>query len=187
MRGHLFIISGASGTGKTTLCRKLEKECGLFFSISATTRPKRPGEIDGRDYYFLPPQEFDKMIQEGKFLEWAQVHGNYYGTPAGPVEEHLEKGRDVLLDLDTQGGLFLKKIKPETLLIFIKAPSLEDLKKRLKGRGTDSKEVMERRIQNAEEEIKKSSHYDYVVINRDLQQAKEDLKKIIRSQGGEKK
>jgi guanylate kinase len=175
----LFIISGASGTGKTTLCRQLENELGLFFSISATTRPKRAGEIDGRDYYFLSKTEFDKMVAEGKFLEWAQVHDNDYGTPAGPIQDHLNRGEDVLLDLDTQGAFQVKKTNPEAILIFIKPPSIDDLRKRLVARGTDSTQVIEGRIKRAEDEIKQSSSYGFVVINQDLEKAKEDLKKIL--------
>ncbi len=181
MSGHLFIISGASGTGKTTLCRQLEKELGLFFSISATTRPARTGEIDGRDYHFLTEGQFQEMKSHGKFLETARVHDYWYGTPREPIERHLQLGEDVLLDLDTQGGLNLKATMPKTVLIFIKPPSLEDLHKRLKIRATDSDEVIAKRIQRAREEMEHSSSYDYVVVNEDLSKAREELKGIIQS------
>ena len=178
-KGTIFVVSGASGTGKTTLCRELERELGLFFSVSATTRPPRPGEIEGRDYRFLSRQEFDKMLEHDQFLEWAQVHGQSYGTPREPIETRLREGRDVLLDLDTQGAIQLKALFPEAVLIFIKPPSVEELRKRLTARGTDSEEVIARRIERAEHEIEQSSHYDHVVENRDLNDARRELKGII--------
>src|SRR5215813_9091138 len=180
-QGRMIVVSGASGTGKTTLCRELEKELGLFFSVSATTRPPRPGEVEGRDYRFLSSEEFDKMRRNGQFLEWASVHGQRYGTPREPIERNLREGRDVLLDLDTQGALRLKKANPEALLIFIKPPSIEELRKRLKARGTDSEETIRSRIERAEHEIEQSAHYDHVVVNRDLGEAKRELRSIIGS------
>jgi len=177
--GRIFVMSGASGTGKTTLSRQLEKELGLFFSVSATTRPPRAGEEQGRDYRFLSREEFDKMVQEGRFLEWASVHGQFYGTPREPIEQNLGQGRDVLLDLDTQGALNLKKLVPQAVLIFIKPPSIEELRKRLESRGTDSPETIAGRISRAEHEIEQSVHYDHVVVNHDLEQAKRELKDII--------
>ncbi|HKY64535.1 MAG TPA: guanylate kinase [bacterium] len=180
-KGRLFVVSGASGTGKTTLCRDLEREMGLFFSVSATTRPPRAGEVEGRDYRFLSRAEFDKMLENDQFLEWAQVHGQSYGTPREPIESRLREGHDVLLDLDTQGAIQLKALYPEAVLIFIKPPSLEELRKRLTSRGTDSPEVIARRIERAEHEIEQSSHYDYVVENRDLAEARRELKGIIAS------
>ena len=176
---RLFVVSGASGTGKTTLCRDLERELGLFFSVSATTRPPRVGEVEGRDYRFISREEFDKMVAEGRFLEWASVHGQFYGTPRDPIEASLREGRDVLLDLDTQGALNLKKIEPKAVLVFIKPPSLQELRKRLESRATDSPETIARRIARAEHEIEESVHYDHVVVNRDLEAAKQELKAII--------
>lgn len=178
---RLFVVSGASGTGKTTLCRDLERELGLFFSVSVTTRPPRPGEADGRDYHFISREEFDKMAEAGQFLEWAEVHGQFYGTPRAPIEAGLREGRDVLMDLDTQGALNLKKIEPKAVLIFLKPPSIEELRKRLESRGTDSPETIARRIARAEHEIEQSVHYDHVVVNRDLEAAKKELKAIINS------
>lgn len=179
--GHLFIISGASGTGKTTLSRALEKGLGIYFSVSATTRSKRTGEEEGRDYKFLSLDKFKRMIRDGEFLEWAMVHGNYYGTPKAPIEAKLREGKSVLLDLDTQGALKLKKERKDAILIFIRPPSLEALRERLKKRGTDSQEVMEKRIKKAAEEIAQSDQYDHVLINEDLKETQEDLRNLIKS------
>ena len=177
--GKLFIISGASGTGKTTLCRQLEKEFGIFFSISATTRHKRPGEQHGKDYFFLSREEFEKQKASGQFLESALVHENYYGTPKEPIESRLHRGQDVLLDIDTQGALQLKHEMPEAISIFLKTPTLEELERRLKNRATDSEEAIAKRLKRAEDELKQSGLYDYVVVNEDLKKAKEELIKII--------
>jgi len=177
--GKLFVVSGPSGTGKTTLCRQLEAELGLFFSISATTRPIRVGEIEGRDYYFLSDEKFREMETAGEFLESAAVHGHCYGTPAKPIESHLGLGEDVILDIDTQGALNIKENFPEAILIFLKPPSEADLYRRLKNRGTDSEETIQRRMKRAEGEIQQSSHYDFIVTNRDIETAKEELRKII--------
>jgi len=178
-QGHLFIGSGPSGTGKTTLCRQLESEVPIFFSTSATTRPMRVGESDGRDYHFLSPDQFQKMSDNGEFLEKATVHEYWYGTPAKPIESRLKVGEDVLLDIDTQGALNLKRIFPDAVLIFIQPPSEEDLYKRLKNRGTDSEETIGKRVRRAQGEIQHSSQYDHIVVNNDLRTAKEELKKII--------
>jgi guanylate kinase len=180
-KGTIFVVSGASGTGKTTLCRELERDLGLYFSVSATTRAPRAAETEGRDYRFLSRSEFDKMLERDQFLEWAQVHGQSYGTPREPIESRLKEGRDVLLDLDTQGAIQLKALFPEAVLIFIKPPSLEELRKRLTTRATDSEDVIARRIERAEHEIEQSSHYDYVVENRDLAEARSRLQDIIAS------
>ena len=177
--GRLIVVSGASGTGKTTLCRYLIDDLGLAFSVSATTRAKRPGEVEGKDYYFLSPEEFSRRVEQGGFLEWAQVHQHRYGTPKQPIMEHLQKGESVLLDLDTQGALQLKKIVPAAVLIFLKPPSLEALKERLRARGTDSEEVIERRFARASQELAESGKYDYIVVNEDLEQAKKSLKTMI--------
>lgn len=180
-RGRLFILSGASGTGKTTLARRLVDELQLFFSTSATTRPPRAGEVEGRDYYFLTPEEFRKREAEGYFLETAQVHGHWYGTPREPIDRRIAEGKDALLDLDTQGGLRLKAEDPRAVLIFVMPPSLEVLPARLKGRGTDTEEVIAGRVKRAEDEIAQSRFYDHTVVNHDLEAAGEELKGIIRS------
>jgi guanylate kinase len=177
--GLLFVVSGASGTGKTTLCRFLEKELGLFFSVSATTRNIRPGEVHGRDYFFLSPEEFSRQVEQGGFLEWAQVHENRYGTPKVPVMDRIQRGKSVLLDLDTQGALQLKKMIPEAVLIFLKPPSLQVLEQRLRSRGTESEEAVHKRISRAGQELAESDQYDFVVVNQDLDRAREELKAII--------
>ena len=179
--GLLFVVSGASGTGKTTLCRALEKDLGLFFSVSATTRGKRGGEKEGKDYLFISKENFKTMIQQGEFLEWAEVHEHYYGTPKGPIEKRLLEGSSVILDIDIQGAVQLKKDKPETKLIFVQAPTLKVLRERLINRGTDSRETIEKRINKAESEIAESSEYDHVLINEDLNKTKEELEKIVKS------
>jgi len=179
--GYLFIISGASGTGKTTLCKILERDLGIFFSVSATTRPMRAGEVNERDYYFLDKDVFREMEKNHKFLETALVHDHWYGTPREPIESRLIQGENVLLDLDTQGGLRLRNLFSNSILIFIMPPTIDDLATRLQARGTDSQEVITRRIQRAREELQHSSEYDHVVINRDLRQAEAELKGIIQS------
>lgn len=179
--GLLFVVSGASGTGKTTLCRYLEKELELFFSVSATTRKMRQGEVHGRDYFFLSPEEFSRQVERGGFLEWAQVHENRYGTPKEPIEENVRQEKSVLLDLDTQGALQLKRIIPEAVLIFLKPPSLEALEKRLRSRGTESEVVIQKRIARAGQELAESDKYDFVVVNEDLEQAKKALRSIIQN------
>jgi len=179
--GYLFIISGASGTGKTTLCKILEKDLGIFFSVSATTRPMRTGEVNEKDYYFLDKDVFREMEHNHKFLETALVHDHWYGTPREPIESRLARGENVLLDLDTQGGLRLRTIFSNSVLIFVMPPSVDDLETRLKARGTDSPEVISRRVQRAREELQHSSEYDHVVYNRDIGQAEAELKAIIQS------
>jgi len=181
--GKLFVISGASGSGKTTLCRALESELGLNFSVSATTRPQRVGETEGHDYYFLSDEKFDKMVSEGDFLEWANVHGYRYGTPRKPIENSLKKGISVLLDIDTQGALHLKERNRDAVLVFIMPPDERELRKRLELRGTDSPEVIERRIEKAKEEIAQRSRYDHVILNKDLETAKNELRNIITREG----
>ncbi len=181
---NLYVISGASGAGKTTLCLALQKELGFFFSVSATTRPKRPGETEGKDYFFISEEEFERRVNEAQFLEWASVHGYRYGTPLKPIEDHLKNGEKVLLDIDTQGALYLKRKFSQIVLIFIETPTLQELENRLIARGTDSREVIEKRIRKAREEISQSSQYDYVVINEDLEKAKRELMAIIQGRQG---
>ena len=180
MRGLLIVISGASGTGKGTICKKLLAESpGIAYSISATTRKPRPGEVDGREYYFLSVDEFKAWISEGKFLEYAEVYGNFYGTPLNKIEERLKRGEDILLEIDVQGALNVKKKCPEGIYIFLLPPSLEELKRRIEGRGTENPESLTRRLQNAVAEIKIGREYDYVVVNDTIDNAAAQIEAIL--------
>ena len=180
MSGHLFIVSAPSGAGKTTLVRLLlEKDPGIRVSISSTTRPPRTGENDGREYHFVDVQYFLEMVSRGDFLEWAEVHGNYYGTSRRWIEAEMTAGRDVLLEIDWQGAQQVRKAFPAAIGIFILPPSLEKLKSRLSGRGTDSAETIARRIAAARDEMRHVDEFDYVIINDDLQQALGNLRSIV--------
>jgi len=176
----VLVISAPSGTGKTTLARRLLQEVeGLVFSVSHTTRPPRSGEIDGTDYHFIDRHQFERLVGSGDFLEWAEVGADRYGTSRRIVEQITSSGRDVLLDLDTQGAAAIRRVLPEAILIFIMPPDLDALRHRLRERGTESPEAMERRISLASGEIAKADAYDYIVINDDLGAAFEKLKAIV--------
>lgn len=179
-RGILFVISGPSGVGKGTIREALLKRMhDIKVSVSATTRLPREGEIDGKDYFFLSHDEFKKMIDEDKFLEWANVYQNFYGTPRDFVLKNLEQGQDVLLEIDIQGALQVKNKMPEGVFIFIYPPNIEALAERLCARGKDSRESIERRLAACEEELKHVKYYDYVVVNDDLQMAVNKTEAII--------
>ena len=187
-KGIIFIVSSPSGCGKTTIIRnflKNNKE-GYYFSISHTTRPKRKNEINGKDYYFVTKEEFEKMIKENKFLEWAIVHNNYYGTSKEKVIENLNKGIDVILDIDVQGAEKIKKNKNlkdfDIVSIFIFPPSFTELKKRLLKRGAEDDESLKIRLKNAKRELERFSDYDYVIINDYLPKAIEEFTSILKSQ-----
>lgn len=176
----LFVISGPSGAGKGTLVREiLAAKPDLVLSISATTRPARPGERHGKDYLFISRQEFLGMRDRGEFLEWAEVYKNLYGTPREQVERTLASGRSAVLELDIQGAQSVKRTRPDAILIFIEPPSLDDLYKRLKGRGTEDAETMSRRIQAAYEEMKIRGTYDHIVVNDEVRRAADELLRII--------
>ena len=178
-KGRLYVISGPSGTGKGTVCRELLKEIGNEFSVSMTTREPREGEVHGKDYFFVTREHFLENIEAGNFLEHATVFDNLYGTPKDMVINRLEKGRNVILDIDVQGGLQVKKAMPEAILIFILPPSLAELRKRLEGRGTESADKVEKRIGEALNEIRVIGEYDYYLVNDDLDSAVERIRNIM--------
>lgn len=180
MRGLLIVVSGASGTGKGTVCKKiLDDMPEVAYSISATTRLPRPGEIDGKEYYFLSRDEFQAWIADGKFLEFADVYGNFYGTPLNKIEERLNRGEDILLEIDVQGALNVKRKCPDGIYIFLLPPSLEELKRRIEGRGTETPESLHRRLANAVAEIKIGLEYDYVIVNDSVDNAAAQIKAIL--------
>ncbi len=180
-RGMLFVLSSPSGAGKSTIARKLlASEPGLQMSVSATTRSPRPGEVDGRDYHFVDLERFREMVAEGEFLEWAHVFGHRYGTPRGPVEGLLASGRDVLFDIDWQGAQQLFQIAGgDVVRVYIMPPSMEELERRLRGRGTDSDAVIEARMERAAAEIGHWDGYDYVLVNDDAQGCFTRVKTIL--------
>ncbi len=179
-RGTLFVVSAPSGAGKTTLCREIRLRLpDLAYSVSVTTRPPRPGEIDGADFRFVVAPEFRAMLARGEFAEWATVHGNLYGTRARALEDALATGRDVLLDIDTQGAAQLRARYPDAVLIFILAPSVKELEQRLRERRSDMDADIERRLVRAREEIALWRQYDYLIVNRDVKEAMEQLESII--------
>ncbi|MBQ1511612.1 MAG: guanylate kinase [Selenomonadaceae bacterium] len=179
-QGLLIVVSGASGTGKGTVCNALmESLPELAYSISATTRSPRKGEQDGVNYYFLAREEFEKMIEEGGFLEWAEVYGNYYGTPLKKIQERLAEGQDILLEIDTQGALKVMEKCPEGVFIFLLPPSLEELERRIRGRGTETEESIARRLGAAKEEIGVGRKYKYVVVNDRVEKAVEQIQAIL--------
>ena len=179
-QGTLFIISAPSGSGKTTLCARLvEAVDSLYRSISMTTRPPRPGERDGMDYIFIEKPEFIKRMKKKEFLEWAKVFGAYYGTPKKRIMHMLKRGSDVLLSIDVQGAMKIKRLKLGAVYIFILPPSLAMLKERLVNRSTDSKEAISERMDIAKKEISRSQKYDYVIVNNRLESALDNLRAII--------
>ncbi len=183
-KGMIFVISAPSGGGKTTLCKRMLKILPkLVYSLSFTTRPPRSGEKDGKDYFFISKEEFTMKIKEKKLAEWAIVHGSYYGTPKDFLENSLKKGYNIILDIDVQGGIKIKKRYPlNTKLVFVIPPSLKVLEKRLRARRKDSAETIKRRLENAKKELREIRRYDCLIINDDLEKATEQLKAIIVSE-----
>jgi guanylate kinase len=179
--GNLFIISAPSGTGKTTILKRIISEMeNIMFSVSHTTRPPRPGEKEGVDYYFVEKDAFQKMQEQDLFHEWAEVHGNLYGTSRNAVQEIIDQGQDIILDIDVQGGLqAMDKVGDKGIFIFILPPSLQELEKRLVNRGTESESVITTRLKNAQGEISVMEKYDYVIVNDSVAEAVEVLKSII--------
>lgn len=183
-RGRLFVIAAPSGAGKTSLVRALmEREPGLRFSISCTTRPRRPSEVHGRDYFFVAKPEFERMVAAGEFLEHARVFDNSYGTPRRPVEESLAAGRDLILEIDWQGAAQVRRALPECRSIFILPPSRAELERRLRGRRTDTEETIQRRLRDAAADMTHWREFDSVVVNDDFQRALDDLQAIVAGRG----
>ena len=181
-RGDIIVISAPSGSGKTTICRALLARVeGLSLSVSYTTRERRPGEIDGKDYHFVNEEKFDKMLDSKGFLEHARVYGRRYGTSRAAVEEIVSRGLDAVLEIDVQGGRSVKAAVPEAVLIGILPPDRETLRGRLFGRGRDTREEMEKRLKEAEQELEALRGYDYLVVNDDLEKAVSRVEWIVRA------
>lgn len=176
-RGMLFVVSSPSGAGKTTLCRRiLDEYKNLTFSVSYTTRAKRAGEQEGVAYHFVENATFDRMVQQEQFAEWAHVHGNRYGTSKRTIEDNIEEGKDVLFDIDWQGATRLHELYPDdTVMVFILPPDMKELERRLRGRGTESEEIVARRLAKAREELEHFEAYDYLIPNDSLEQAFREL------------
>ena len=182
-RGILIVVSGFAGSGKGTLMKEIMEQYDNYaLSISATTRQPRGTEVDGKEYFFKTVEEFEKMIAQGELIEYANYVGNYYGTPRAYVEEQLASGKDVILEIEIQGALKVKKQFPETLLLFVTPPNVTILKERLVGRGTESMEVVEQRMKRAAEEAEGISSYDYILINDDLQTCVAQMHHIIQGE-----
>jgi guanylate kinase len=177
--GRMLVISGPSGCGKSTICQRLLEDPGVCFSISATTRPMRPGEVDGRDYVFVDKERFRQLNENGEFIEWAEVHDNLYGTLREPLEQALRDGLVYLVEIDVQGGAQLKALELPGVYVFIAPPTLEVLEKRLIGRGTDAPDVIERRLRKAREELLAQDKYDHVVVNDDLERAVDEVRRLV--------
>lgn len=181
--GLMIVLSAPSGAGKGAIRQRLQERMpDLLYAVSVTTRPQRPGEEDGVNYHFVTPEEFQARVVAGDFVEWARVYGNYYGTPREPMETWLREGRSVICEKDIQGALKLMEIYPEAVYIFTMPPSLEELRRRIEQRGTESEEARRQRLASADAELACVDRYDYLVINDDLERAVEDVLAIIRAE-----
>jgi guanylate kinase len=181
-QGRLIVVSGPSAAGKSTLIRAAREAIPeLAYSVSATTRNPREGEVDGRDYVFLSREEFEKWIEEGRFLEWAEYSGNLYGTPEERVEEFLENGRSVILEVELQGARQVRQGRPDAVMVFVRAPSLEETRKRLEGRATEDLEALEARMTTALSEVSAREEFDYEVVNDERERAQEDMIETMRN------
>ena len=182
-KGLILVISAPSGAGKTTLCKRLLQASSSFISsVSFTTRRPRKNEIEGVDYYFVSQKEFQKMIEKRRFIEWTEVHGCLYGTSVKLLDQAIKEEKDVLLEVDVTGGAEIKKNYPQAVLIFLLPPSWQELEKRLANRRTEDEEKLARRIKQAKREIKYAPHYDYFIVNDDINRALEDLLAIIQAE-----
>ena len=182
MAGLLFVVSGPSASGKGTVCKRLLAETNVELSVSATTRPPRPGEVHGREYYFLTEEEFVRIIDEGGFVEHVHNFGRRYGTLVRDVEEKLALGKDLILEIDVQGGYLVREKFPKAILIFIVPPSVQELERRIRTRGTEDEASIRDRLLTASREVECIKDYDYLVVNDDLDQAIEDMKAVIRAE-----
>ena len=187
IKGILTVISGFSGAGKGTIVGELCQKENYALSISATTRAPRKGEEDGREYFFKTTDEFVKLIRDDGLIEWAQYVGNYYGTPKAYVEDMLAQGKDVILEIEVQGAMNIKKLYPDAVLMFVTPPSAAILKERLEGRGTESDDVIAGRMQRAAEECQYMDHYDYIIINDNLEECVDQIDGILESYRGRKR
>jgi guanylate kinase len=182
-KGLLLVVSGPSGAGKGTICKALlNKNDQIKLSVSATTRKPRTGEVDGVNYFFIEKEKFTQMIEEGEFLEYAQIYDNFYGTPKAAIMECLEKGQDVILEIEMQGASQIKEVCPDGVFIFVLPPSLEELKNRIVGRGTETAEEIEKRFSCAFDEINKIVDYDYFIVNDDVEKSVKQVEGIILSE-----
>ncbi len=181
--GIVLVLSAPSGAGKSTLCQALaDRRADIRLSVSCTTRPPRPMEADGKDYYFVSEKEFQAKIKNGELLEWAQVHGHYYGAPKAPIEAHRQNGLTVVMNIDTQGAQSVKKVFPDSVLVFVSPPSWDVLEGRLRGRNQDTEATIQRRLANARAEMEQAPLYDYLVVNDNIETAVEDLLAILRAE-----
>jgi guanylate kinase len=180
LSGRLVVVSGPSGSGKTTIIRRLLEETDIEFSVSATTRAPRPGEIDGTDYFFMSEPEFKKLIAEDGLLEWATYNGNYYGTPVVPIDVALSTGRDMLLDIELLGAQQVREHRPDAVLIFVAPPSIADLESRLRGRGDTTEEDIQGRLRIAHGQLEEAPGlFDHIVVNDDVERATEEIKNLV--------
>lgn len=181
-RGKLIVVSGPSGAGKSTLIRDaLENSPEIAYSVSATTRPPREGEVDGEDYIFLSRELFERWISEGRFLEWAEYSGNLYGTPEHPVEEFMNRGLSVILEVELQGAREVREKRPDAVMVFVRAPSLDETRRRLQGRATETDEAVQSRMETAVREVSASGEFDLELINSDRETARQSMLELMQS------
>lgn len=181
-KGLLFVVSGPSGTGKGTICKALVEKAAIALSVSMTTRKARSNEVNGKNYYFVSKAEFQDCAQDSGFLEFAEVYGNYYGTPKKPVYDLLELGKDVVLEIDIQGALRIREVCPKAIFIFILPPSMTELRKRITGRGSESQDAIDLRLGEALEEVSYIDKYDYCVVNNEVDKAVEKIIAIMNAE-----